>query len=74
MDLSRIDLTTLPPEQWEPLKAEVRRRAHAERAQMLRAVFARLRGWIGGRMPRPRLAGDDIASAYKRPLYFGGRM
>jgi hypothetical protein len=44
-DLSRIDLKTLTPEQWVALKREVNRRAHAERAEVLRELVALVRSW-----------------------------
>lgn len=39
-DLSTIDLRTVTPEDWEAIKHEVNRRAHAERARVIKAVVA----------------------------------
>lgn len=44
-DLSTIDVRSLSPEEWDAVKREVVRRAHAERASMLRHVIARLHAW-----------------------------
>jgi hypothetical protein len=41
-DLSQIDLRTLSAEEWDGVKREVNRRAHAERKRVMRAVVVRL--------------------------------
>jgi hypothetical protein len=43
MDLSSVDLGTLAPDQWDLLKREVNRRAHAARAAFFREMLGRLR-------------------------------
>lgn len=48
-DLSTIDIRSLSPEEWHAVKREVVRRAHAERATMVREAIARLRSWWGNR-------------------------
>ncbi len=44
-DLSTIDVRSLSPEEWHAVKCEVVRRAHAERATMVREAIARLHAW-----------------------------
>lgn len=73
IDLSTIDLRTLPAEQWEPLKAEVRRRAHAERTAVLHRLFAAARNRLRGAVARQRLEARSYAASHKQPLYVGGR-
>jgi hypothetical protein len=41
-DLSTIDIRTIGPEEWQAVKREVARRAHAERAQTMRILI----GWL----------------------------
>ena len=53
-DLSKIDIRALTPAEWEALKREVVRRAHAERARSIRA-FVR---WLRFRWTRMHLGSD----------------
>ena len=45
IDLQNLDYRTLTHEQWELLKRQVIRRAHAERAKVVRRIFAALVSW-----------------------------
>src|SRR4051794_22649770 len=54
LDLSTIDTRALTPAEWEALKSEVVRRAHAERTRATRA-FVR---WLRFRWTRTRLESD----------------
>jgi hypothetical protein len=73
MDLTQIDLATLPPEQRGELHAEVHRRARIERAQVLRGVVAWVRDWLRGSADSRRHEAQSYAPSQKQPLYFGGR-
>jgi hypothetical protein len=44
-DLSSTDLRSLTPAEWDALKREVQRRAHAGRADVLRAAAGAIRAW-----------------------------
>lgn len=62
-DLSTIDIRTLSPEEWHAVKREVVRRAHAERATMVREAAARLQSWWGNRKqerPAPARAARSL--------------
>jgi hypothetical protein len=45
LDLSTIDVRTLTPEEWDAVKREAARRAHAERAKLMRGLVKELRSW-----------------------------
>jgi hypothetical protein len=45
IDLSTFDLRTLTPEEWDAVKREATRRAHAERAKLMRGLLKELRSW-----------------------------
>jgi len=45
IDLSTIDLRTMTPDEWDAVKREAARRAHAERAKLMRGVVKELRSW-----------------------------
>ena len=72
-DLSSIDLRSLPPEAWGELKAEVHRRARAERSAVARSMLAALRGWMRGAGWCRRIEARSYSASNKRPLYLGGR-
>ena len=74
MDLTKVDLTTLPPEQRGDLHAEVQRRARIERALVLRGIAARVRDWLRGRADRRQREAQTYAPSHKQPLFFGGRI
>jgi hypothetical protein len=44
-DIHAIDRKALSPEEWQALKQRIIRRAHAERADAISAIFAGLFGW-----------------------------
>ncbi|OKO83733.1 hypothetical protein AC629_22350 [Bradyrhizobium sp. NAS80.1] len=48
--IGSIDLESLSPKEWEALKRRIIRRAHAERAQAIGAMFC----WLPGRLHQPR--------------------
>lgn len=45
LDLSAIDIRTIPPGEWGSLKREVFRRAQAERSKAMREFLALFRSW-----------------------------
>jgi len=54
-DFSRIDFrTTITLGQWEAVKREAHRRAHAERARFVRDLINRLGSWWWRRRNQPR--------------------
>lgn len=61
-DLSTIDIRSLSPEEWHAVKREVVRRAHAERATMVRVAIARLRSWWGNRKRQRTAAARPVGS------------
>jgi hypothetical protein len=73
-DLSAIDIRTITPEEWEAVKREVLRRAHAERAKVMRDLIKRLRSWWQGRKHRRDAVVQTCTSSHKHPLYWGGRI
>lgn len=80
VDLLKVDLATLAPEQRGELHAEVQRRARIERAQVLRGIVARVRAWLRG-SPHHSSKRRPARSvpAYDTPrgpldLIFGGRI
>ena len=58
-DLSTIDVCALTPAEWEALKREVVRRAHAERGRAMRAFAKWLFRWI-----RMRLGAHSAERSY----------
>jgi hypothetical protein len=74
MDLSQIDLATLPGGDREALHAEVKRRAHCERSRVLRDGIAWLRRVLL-QPKRSRGRGQVYAPIPRGPLdlIFGGR-
>jgi hypothetical protein len=75
VDLSKVDLAALSAEDRDGLYAEVKRRAHVERAKALRDSF----GWLRRIFWQPRRR-PDRTQAYAaaprgpRDLIFGGRV
>ena len=74
VNLLQVDLANLLAEDRQALHAEVRRRAHLERAKVLRDSFAWLRRVLW-QPSRPRTHRQVYASAPRGPLdlIFGGR-
>jgi len=56
-DLTIPDYRTLGPDQWALLKRQVARRAHAERAKVVRDIFAALVSWRRKLADRPSRTG-----------------
>jgi hypothetical protein len=52
LDLSTIDVRKIRPEEWDAVRREVTRRAHVERAEMMRRLIKRLWSRWGDRRPR----------------------
>ena len=75
MDLTTVDLRSLPPEQRGELHAEVQRRARIERAQVLREGGAWLRR-LWQQFKKRRAYERVPAHAPRGPLdlMFGGRI
>jgi hypothetical protein len=74
LDLSQVDLAALSAEDRDGLYAEVKRRAHVERAKALRDSFAWLRRifWQPRRRPNQTHAYAPVPRG-PRDLIFGGR-
>ena len=70
-DLSAIDVRTLTGAEWEAVKREVERRARAERAHVVGAVFK----WLGSWWLRRNQLGDPAIQTHQatqmRPFSFG---
>jgi hypothetical protein len=45
LDLSTIEVRTLTPEEWDAVKREAARRAHIERAKLMRGLVKGFRSW-----------------------------
>jgi hypothetical protein len=45
LDLSTIDIHTMTPEEWDAVKREAARRAHAERVKLMRGLVRGLGSW-----------------------------
>lgn len=73
IDFSCTDPRALTLAQWLALKAQVRKRAHDERAALLSRVFARMWRWLKRRSARPAPEREEFAPSHRRPLYIGGR-
>jgi hypothetical protein len=73
-DLSTIDVRGITPKEWEAVKGEVVRRAHAERAKVLRQLAKRLRCWWGIRKERRGRPAQIYISSRQRALYWSGRI
>ena len=72
-DLSAIDVRTLTPEEWQALKQEVNRRAHAERVQVMRGLVTWLRSrWQDG--PRREGATRPRGLSHQERFSIAGRM
>jgi len=56
-NLTIPDYRTLGPDQWALLKRQVARRAHAERAKVVRDIFAALVSWRRKLANRPSRTG-----------------
>jgi uncharacterized protein YjiS (DUF1127 family) len=67
LDLSAIDMRTITSEEWEAVKREVARRAHAERAKLMHDLIKWLRSWWKDREPRRDHVVQTSASSDKRP-------
>jgi hypothetical protein len=75
LDLSKVDLAALSAEDRDGLYAEVKRRAHVERAKALRDSFAWLRRifWQPRRRPDRTHPYAPVPRG-PRDLIFGGRV
>jgi hypothetical protein len=52
LNLSEIDIRSITPEEWEAVQREAVRRAHAERAKLVRDLIKQLRCWWQDRKQR----------------------
>jgi hypothetical protein len=73
-DLSTIDLRTITLDDWEDLKREVARRAHAERTAATRELVRRLSCWWQARQQRRDQAVHTCESWSKQSLFWSGRI
>jgi hypothetical protein len=62
LDVLAVDIHTISPAQWETIKREIARRAHAERAKVMRDLARRLRFWW------QRRSGATLSSGAARTL------
>ena len=73
-NLSTIDMRTITPEEWEAVKREALRRAHAERAKAMRYLIKRLWSWWQGRKQRRDPVVQTYASSHKHPVFYSSRV
>lgn len=70
-DLSKVDLKSLTSAEWDALKREVHRRAHAERRRLMRSLCAGAVRSLKRESAAVRAWGSRLLSSF--PLATGGR-